>query len=51
MNDLLNWELCIAYLDDCIRELQECREKQDRALENIEEAKEIFRLGLGSAVP
>ena len=39
MNELaeLNWELCIAWLDDCIIYLQECREHLDKALGNVEE--------------
>jgi len=45
MNDLnletLNWELCLAYLDDCIKDLQECQERLGMASKNLDEIKEI----------
>jgi len=37
----MNWELCIAYLDDCIRELQEVRIKLEKALELKDEISQV----------
>uniref|UniRef100_A0A6H1ZR99 Uncharacterized protein n=1 Tax=viral metagenome TaxID=1070528 RepID=A0A6H1ZR99_9ZZZZ len=48
MNDLnleqMNWELAIAYLDDCIRDLHECIEKLDKALGNVKELKDATNI-------
>jgi len=35
-----NWELCLAYLDDCIKDLQECQDRLKRTQENLGEIKE-----------
>ena len=35
----LNWELCLAYLDDAIRCLHECIEYLNKALGNLREIK------------
>ena len=40
----LNWELCIASLDDCIRDLEECREYLVKARGNIKELDERRKL-------
>jgi len=40
----MNWELCIAYLDDVLKALKECEEHLDKARENIQELKEEIRI-------
>lgn len=43
----MNWELAIAYLDDCIKALHECIEKLDKAGDNIKEFKGYVVKGEG----
>jgi len=33
----MNWELCIAYLDDAIRELEDCQRKLREVGDNLED--------------
>jgi len=36
----MNWELCIANLDDAIKYLQECRERLEKALHNSQQLRD-----------
>lgn len=36
----MNWEICLADLDDAIKYLRGCREKLEKALQNIGELRE-----------
>jgi len=42
--ETLNWELCLAYLDDCIKDLQGCQERLGMALGNLDEIKEFTEI-------
>jgi len=38
----LNWELCIAYLDDALRELHECIARLEQAKEKVDDLEEAL---------
>ena len=40
MEDLEQWEICQANLNDAIKYLQECREALEKALKNIWELRD-----------
>ena len=35
----MNWEICMANLNDAVRYLEECRERLERSLKNIGDLK------------
>jgi len=37
----MNWEICQADLDDAIKHLQECRERLEKMLKNIDELRDV----------
>ena len=39
----MNWEICIAHLDDSVKYLQECIDEFDKAMRNLRELKGIHR--------
>ena len=40
----MNWEICLDNLTDAIKYLQECRERLEKALKNIDELRKYENL-------
>ena len=38
----LNWELCIASLDDAVANLKTCREELEKALKNVGDMRQWY---------